>query len=42
MVFGTAVNVLTVAAGGGALVTLMMVELLGPVPPGPVHASVYV
>jgi len=40
MVFGTAVKVLTVAVGGGALVTLTMVELLGPVPPVPVQLSV--
>ncbi len=40
MLFGTAVKVLTLAAGGGAPVTLMMVELLGPVPPAPVQVSV--
>jgi hypothetical protein len=40
MVFGNALKEVTLAAGGGALVTLTMAELLGPVPPGPVQVSV--
>jgi hypothetical protein len=41
-VVGLAVNVLTTAAEGPALVTLTMTELDVLVPPGPVQVSVYV